>query len=164
MGVNLQSLATELINSHNLVDSREFKAGQLCSTPEQLDFYPKKLDAGLMVIWWLTTGYEIPFTQAPTKFLLAKNNKSCLNNLQFVREELKRQVNAGILSEVPYKPKIIYSIYCIFTNKWRLVVDCRLLNPYVVKRKIKLEDLSCVPSIVSKNDFMSTDNLEKGYW
>ena len=55
-------------------------------------------------------------------------------------------------------------ILCVFTNKWRLVVDCRLLNLYVAKRKIKLEDLQCVPTMVSKGAYMSTDNLEKGYW
>ena len=164
VGGNINSLATKLLNSHNLADSGKFKAGQLCSTPEQLEFYTKKLDAGPMVTRWLTTGYEIPFTQVPTKFLSAQNNKSCLDNLQFAREELKRQVNCGILSEVSYKPKITNPISCVFTNKWRLVVDCRLLNPYIVKHKIKLEDLSCIHTMVSKNDFMSTDNLEKGYW
>ena len=59
------------------------------------------------------------------------------------------------------RPHIVNPISCVFTNKWRLVVDFRLLNPYVVQRKIKLEDLSCVPAIVFKNDFMSKDDLEK---
>ena len=34
----------------------------------------------------------------------------------------------------------------------------------MVKWKIRLEDLSCVPAMVSKDDYMSTDDLEKGYW
>ena len=29
---------------------------------------------------------------------------------------------------------------------------------------MKLKDLLCVPTMVSKGRFMSTDNLEKGYW
>ena len=61
----------------------------------------------------------------------------------------------------PIDPVIVNPILCVYTNKWRLVVDCRLLNPYVAKRKIKLEDLSCVPSMVSKGDNMSTNNFEK---
>ena len=52
-------------------------------------------------------------------------------------------------------------ISCVYTNNWRLVGDCRLLNPYVAKWHIKLEDLSCVPAMVSKGDFMSTDSLKK---
>ena len=152
------------MNSFNLDNSGKFKAGQLCATPEQLEFYSKTLDAGPMVTWWLTTGYEIPFTKVPTKSLSAKNNKSCLNNLQFATKELARQVKSGILLEVSYNPAVINPISCVFTNKWRLVVDCRLLNPYLVKRKIKLENLSCVHAMVSKDDYMSTDDLKKGYW
>ena len=83
MGGDVHSLATKLLNSFNLDDSGKFKAGQLCATPEQLEFYSKTLDAGPMVTRWLTTGYEIPFAKVPTKSLFAKNNKSCLNNLQF---------------------------------------------------------------------------------
>ena len=64
VGGNLQSLALKLLNSHNLDDKSQFKAGQLCSTPEQLDFYTKKLDAGPMFTRWLTIGYETPFVKA----------------------------------------------------------------------------------------------------
>ena len=62
------------------------------------------------------------------------------------------------------RPRIINPIRCVFSNKWRLVVDCRLLNAYVQKRKTKLEDLSVNPSVFSHGDFMSTNDLEKGYW
>ena len=43
-------------------------------------------------------------------------------------------------------------------------MDCRLLNPFLYCRKTKLEDLSFILSVVSKGDFMSTNDLEKGYW
>ena len=147
---SVHSLAVKLLNTFNLDELGSFQAGKLCSTAEQLEFYSKTLDAGPMVTRWLTSGYEIPFTQLPPKFLGAKNNKSCINNLDFAREELQRQVKCGILSEVPYRPLVVNPISCVYSNKWRLVVDCRLLNPYVAKRKIKLEDLRCVPTMVSK--------------
>ena len=112
----------------NLDDTGGFRAGRLCGTPEQQEFYIKILDAGPMVTRWVTSGYEIPFSKVPKKPLSAKNNKSCFNNLDFAREELQRQVNCGILSEVLYKPLVVNPISCVFSNKWRLVVDCRLLN------------------------------------
>ena len=102
VGDNPHYLAERLLNSFNLDDSGGFRAGLLCGTPEQLEFYTKILDAGPMVTRWLTTGYEIPFSKVPQKPLSAKNNKSCINNLDFAREELQRQVNCGILSEVSY--------------------------------------------------------------
>ncbi len=97
---SIHSLAVKLLNTFNLDNSGSFKAGKLCSIAEQLEFYSKTLDAGPMVTRWLTSGYEIPFTQLPLKFLGAKNNKSCINNLDFAREELQRQVKCGILSKV----------------------------------------------------------------
>ena len=72
VGGSIHSLAEKLLNSFNLDDTGRFKAGKLCSTPEQLKFYSKTLDAGPMVVCWLTTGYEIPFTKVPTKFLSEK--------------------------------------------------------------------------------------------
>ena len=86
-------LVQRLLNSFNLDEKESFKAGQLCNTPQQLEFYTKTLDVGPMVTRWLTTGYEIPFTMLPTKELSAKNNRSCINNLAFTREELQRRLN-----------------------------------------------------------------------
>ena len=81
VGGSIHSLVEKLFNSFNLDDLGSCKAGRLCNTAEQLEFYSKTLDAGPIVTGWLTTGYEIPFTKVPTKSLFAKNNKSCLNNL-----------------------------------------------------------------------------------
>ena len=133
VGGNSQSLAVRLLQSHD-TETSGFKAGQLCATPEQLQFYTKTLDSGPMVTRWLTSGYEIPFSKVPTAPLSAKNNKSCRVNLEFARAEIKKQVSMGVLSEVPWKPYIVNPISCVFSNKWRLVVDCRLLNPFVQKR------------------------------
>ena len=67
VGGSVHMLVQRLLNSFNLDEKDSFKAGQLCSTPKQLEFYTKTLDAGPMVTCWLTTGYEIPFTKVPTK-------------------------------------------------------------------------------------------------
>ena len=157
------TLANKLMSSHES-DNGEFKAGKLCGTEAQRKFYTQTLDVGPMVSRWMTTGYELPFNSVPPTPLSASNNKSLSTNIDFARAEIVRQVNMGILSEVAYKPFIVNPISVVFTNKWRLVVDCRLLNPYLVKRKIKLEDLRVVPDLVCRDDFMSTDDLEKGYW
>ena len=78
VGGSPHDLAERLLNSFNLEDTGGFRAGRLCGTPEQLEFYTKILDAGPMVTCWLTTGYEIPFSKVPKKPLSAKNNKSAL--------------------------------------------------------------------------------------
>ena len=65
VGGNPHYLAERLLSAFNLDDLGGFRAGQLCGTPEQLDFYTNLLDAGPMVTCWLTTGYEIPFFKVP---------------------------------------------------------------------------------------------------
>ena len=42
-----------------------------------------------------------------------------------------------------------------------MAVGCRLINPFLVMRKVKLEDLNVVPDLVCEGDYMSTDDLEK---
>ena len=117
-----------------------------------------------MVTCWMKTCYELPFASIPSKPLSALNNKSLHVNIEFAIAEIEREVKCGILSEVPWKPFIANPISVVYTNKWRLVVDCRLLNPFLQKRKVKLEDLNVVPNLVSEGDYMSTDDLEKVYW
>ena len=58
VGGNPHYLAERLLSLFNLDDLGGFRAGRLCGTPEQLEFYTKILDAGPMVSSWLTTGYE----------------------------------------------------------------------------------------------------------
>merc|ERR1712041_33260 len=94
VGGSSQSLAVRLLESHD-TENLGFKAGQLCATPEQLNFYTKILDAGPMVTRWLTTGYEIPFSKVPAAPMSARNNKSCKVNIEFARAELKKQVSMG---------------------------------------------------------------------
>ena len=53
VGGNPHYLAERLLSLFNLDDLGGFRAGQLCGTPEQLEFYMKYLDAGPMVIRWL---------------------------------------------------------------------------------------------------------------
>ena len=50
IGGNVHSLAEKLLNSLPLDDSGHLRAGQLCSNPEQLEFYSKTLDTGPIVI------------------------------------------------------------------------------------------------------------------
>ena len=117
-----------------------------------------------MVSCWLKTGYELPFSSVLPKAMSAPNNRSLFTNLEFAEAEIGRQVEMGILSEVPWKPFVINPISVVYTNKWPLVMDCRLINPYITKRKVQLEDLNMIPDLVSEGDYMSTDHLEKGYW
>ena len=163
VGGSVNTLAEKLLDSHSSEKSN-FVAGRLAHTEEQKRFYIETLDAGPMVSRWIAKGYNIPFDTVPSGYLSAPNNKSSFDHIDFVRSEIANQVSMGLLSEVPWRPKVTNPLTATYSNKWRLVMDCRLLNPFVTKRKVKLEDLVVVPALVAEGDFMSTDDLEKGYW
>ena len=88
VGGDSHQLAVKLLESHQIGSSSLFKAGQLFSTSGQQEFYTKTFDTGPLVSHCLTAGYEIPFSKVPTKYLSARNNKSCRDNLYFNREEI----------------------------------------------------------------------------
>ena len=81
-----------------------------------------------MVSCWITSGYEISFISVPTVFIYVCNNKSMYDNFDFARSEIQRQVDMGILSKVSWNPLVINPINVVWTNKWHLLVDCRLYN------------------------------------
>ena len=88
----------------------------------------KTLDTGPIFSLWMATGCELSFNSFPPISLSAPNNKSLNTNLELAKAELERQVKMRILSEVPYRPFTINLISVVFTNKWRLMVNCRLLK------------------------------------
>ena len=88
----------------------------------------KILDTGLIFSRCMAKGCEPSFNSFPPISLSAPNNKSLNTILELAKAELERQVNIRILSEVPYRPFTIKLISVVFTNKWRLMVNCRLLK------------------------------------
>ena len=80
-------------------------------------------------------------------------------------EELNRLESLGCLQKVDGPSYLELHLSVVYSNKWRLVVDAsRHLNPFLRKRTIKLEDLSAMADLVQQDDFLSTDDLDSGYW
>ena len=51
------------------------------------------------------------------------------------------------------------------TFQTRCVLDASLLlNPFCLKRKTRLADLSVIPFILREGDFMTVNDLDSGYW
>ena len=144
--------------------SGDFRAGQWASTEEQRNFLRDELQAGPMVMDWAENGYRVPLTAWPSHHLFARNNKSARDRPEFVTSQVKELLASGVLREAESRPLIINPFSAVYSNKWRLVFDCRLLNELVVKRKVKLDDLREIPHIVDKNDYGFTVDLKSGYW
>ena len=49
-------------------------------------------------------------------------------------------------------PHIVNPVSCVFSKKWRCVLDASIgLNPYCIKRKITLDNLSSIHKVVSSD-------------
>ena len=126
-------------------------------------FY-EEIGADPYIVNLVKNGYRLEFdAEPPASF--TKNNKSALNKKEFVLKELLRLEQLGCIVRVQEQPKVVLPLSAVFSKKWRLVVDAsRTLNPYCTRRKIMLEDLSHVPLVIRKGDFMVVNDLDSGYW
>ena len=53
----------------------------------------------------------------------------------------------------------------VYSNKLRLVVDAsRHINPYITKKKVKLDLLKEFAFLVENEEFVAVDDLHSGYW
>ena len=99
----------------------------------------------------------------PTSLL--PNNRSALEAPEFVRAELERLEGMGCIQRVAKRPHIVNPMSVVFSNKWRLVLDgSRNLNPYWVKRGVRLEDHSHIAGTIRRGDYMVVNDHDSGYW
>ena len=134
--------------------------------PEFYNFWKTTLKASDFILNTIRDGYRFPFIdmkQPPSRF--TKNNKSFFLNKDFAFSELKRLETLGCIHKVTTRPYLVLPLSVVFSRKLRLVVDAsRGLNPYLCKRKIKLEDLSVCEQSLQPNDYQTTQDLDSGYW
>ena len=124
----------------------------------------KDIGADPYIVRMISEGYRLEFYKTPPSSF-TKNNRSAREKPDFVFEELLRLEKLGCIARVEEKPTIVLPLSCVYSTKWRLVVDAsRTLNPFCTKRKIKLEDLSHVSHTIRRGDFMVCNDLDSGYW
>ena len=59
---------------------------------------------------------------------------------------------------------LILPLLVVYSNKLRLVVDAsRHINPFVTKRKVRLNLLDDFAFLVQEGDYLAVDNLDSGY-
>ena len=116
------------------------------------------------IIATISVGYRIPFasTPGPAKF---KNNKSAINNSEFVQEAINDLVSKQLIVECVQIPDIVnpLSVSVQSSGKKRLILDLRYINHHVWKQKIKFEDFNVALQYFNQGDFMFSFDLKSGY-
>ena len=75
---------------------------------QHLNFW-KKIEANDYILDVVNNGYKLPFKCWPESVHL-KNNRSSLNNDEFVRQSINELIITGAAVEVKHKPKVVNSL------------------------------------------------------
>ena len=111
-------------------------------------------------------GYKLVFLDSiPPPRFFKQNNKSALSRSDVVFAECQRLEQLGCLRRVDFVPHIVNPVSCVYSKKWRCVLDASLgLNPWCQSRKITLDDLTSLHRVLRQGDFMTVSDLDSGYW
>ena len=154
---NNTSLVDGNVNSN--IDNTVKVKGSLRS---HLDFW-LKINANQYVINVIKEGYRLPLITNPETCHL-KNNKSSLENSDFVKEAIQELLNSGSVIETTTKPFVINPLTVAKNkNKCRLVLDLRHVNLHLWKEHIVFEDWKVALDYYNKNCFMYDFDLKSGY-
>jgi hypothetical protein len=74
----------------------------------------------------IADGYRLPLIEIPPPELL-KNNKSALDNVDFIDDELIKLTHSGVVKKVAEKPTVVNALTVAInaSGKKRLVLDLR---------------------------------------
>lgn len=120
-----------------------------------------EIGANKCIVQLIKVGYIIPSkTEPPSKVL--RNNRSALNDKQFVTKELEIFFRKGCVLKVSNIPKVVNPLTVAKhrNGKPRLVLDCRHINPHFHKFKYMYEDASIAKEMLKKGDFIFTSALK----
>ena len=106
-----------------------------------VDYWENVLKAPHSVLNVIKNGFPIDFLVEPPQYDF-KNNKSALNEQNFVNEAIDELVKFGLIEEWVEKPHVVspLSVAKNSEGKMRLILDLSIVNEYVRYEKIKLED------------------------
>ncbi len=127
----------------------------------------REIGASETVINWIANGVLLPFssTGPPPSFEFS-NRKLNKEQVRFVDCELKKLVNSGVIKKCVQKPHIspINVVPKKGINKWRLIIDLRVLNSFITPPKFTNEKISVISSIVFQGDLLVTLDLKDGFY
>ena len=160
-------LMKSLVNESNYVGKKLTTKTSVPASIHRLefrDFWLNTLNPDELVRDTIVNGYRLPLIEEPPESF-ERNNASARDDMEFVREEVKRLEALNCIVKTPVQPKLVLPLSSVFSKKKRLVVDgSRCLNPYLKKRSVRLSDHRDTPDLVNEGDFLCADDLDSGYW
>ena len=124
----------------------------------------EKAGASEYIMDLVQNGYKLPFRNLPVAAVL-KNNRSALENTEFVCNEIALLLSKRCISQVDCIPQVVNPLTVALNKngKKRLVLDCRHINPDLFKYKCSFENHSVARQIFSQDDYLFTFDIRSAY-
>jgi hypothetical protein len=116
------------------------------------------------------SGYKIPFAvdrRDVPRFAASRNSSGCDEHKAWLLPHVALLEEVGAIRVVHEPPHIVASVNVVpktTPGKFRLIVDLRCLNEYVLRRHFKYETLSSFRDRIEEGDFFVSIDLESAYY
>lgn len=124
------------------------------------------IEAPEFILNTIREGYKIPFMSEPS-YSYRPNNRSAKLHSDFVSDAIHELLEGNRISEVPYRQDLHVisplSVSVQPSGKKRLILDLRLVNQCLYKKKVKFEDHKKAREFFTLNSFMIKFDLKSGY-
>ena len=99
--------------------------------------------------------YKLMFINDEPPRAIRPNNTFALSKPTFLLEELIGLEEFGCTKRAVFQPHVVNPSSVVYSKKWTCVLDASIcLNKYCVHRKTRFSDLSCIPLLLKKGDYM----------
>lgn len=124
----------------------------------------KHIGANPEILDTLTNGYKLPFLTVPEPSF-SKNNKSAIDNIEFVESAVNELVKKHCVIETPFKPHTVnpLSVSINKHGKKRLILDLRQVNKCLWKDSFTFEDWKIGLEYFESGSFSFKFDLSQGY-
>ena len=137
----------------------------LWALPKRIGWW-RAINAPSFALSWIAFGYQLRFL-SPVPRVGFENHPGAFTHFSFIDEELKKRVERGQFSVVDQSfAHVINPLDVVKKSSGghRLILDCRLVNGFLPDIPFRLENLSVVPQIVTKGQWLFSTDLEDAYF
>lgn len=166
--------ASEHVSGLSEIDSRPFERADFLERECRPDSVRGRLKTNILawkelesteaVLSVIKEGYKLPLHSIPESCVL-RNNKSALDNNDFVTEALNDLLGTQCISVVESQPWVVnpLTVSTRDDGKRRLVLDLRHVNPHLFKYKFKCEDITTALDLLGEGYYLYTFDIKSAY-
>jgi hypothetical protein len=124
------------------------------------------VDPSSILLTWVKDGVQLPFLFDYIPPFELNNPLMCREHEIFINAEIQRLVESGAVERCINKPKYISPIKCVSKKgkgKYRLIIDLRRLNGYLIVPTFKYEDINLVLQQILPDDELVSVDLQNGF-